>query len=105
MKRILDHDPHTGLTQEYHPNSDGTFTIKTSQDVSPFLNQNAEARAMSQNGWKGEMHEVASIPPIVWHEWWKEFGSDPGARHNRKRLIAKLNSSDFLQLRVKTGRM
>jgi len=105
MKRILDHDPHTGLTQEYHGNNDGTFTIKTYQDVSSFLRENAEARSLSQTGWKGEMHEVASIPAIVWHMWWDELGDDPGARRNRKWLAAKLNSNEFLKLRVKEGRM
>lgn len=105
MKRVLDHDPHTGLTQEYNSNSDGTFTIRTYQDVSSYLRQNAEARAMSSEGWKGELHEVASIPPLVWHMWWKELGSDPGARHNRKWLAAKLNSNEFLKLRTKEGRM
>ena len=59
MKRILDHDSHTGLTQVYHGNGDGTFTIQTTQDVDPYLSQNAQARSMSQSGWKGEMHVAA----------------------------------------------
>jgi len=105
MKRILDHDSYTGLTQVYHGNGDGTYTIQTTQDIDPFLSQNAQARSMSQSGWKGEMHEVASIPPIVWHTWWKELGDDPGARRNRNWLVAKLNSSDFYKLRTKEGRM
>ena len=105
MKRSLGTDPYTGLTQEYHSNTDGTFTIKTYQDVSSYLNQNAEARGNANEGWKGEMHEVASIPPLVWHTWWKEFGGDPMAQHNRKRLIAKLNSNEFKGLRTKEGRI
>jgi len=105
MKRILDHDAHTGLTQVYHGNNDGTFTIQTRQDVDPFLDENAQARSLASGGWKGEMHEVASIPPIVWHMWWKELGDDPGARRNRTWLAAKLNSKEFLKLRTKEGKM
>lgn len=105
MKRILDHDAYTGLTQIYHGNSDGSFAIQTVQDITPFLSNNKEDRSAASSGWKGEMHEVASIPPIVWHTWWKELGSDPGARHNRPWLIAKLNSKEFLGLRTKEGRL
>jgi len=77
MKRILDYDPFNDLTQVYHGNNDGTFTIQTTQNVDPFLTQNAEARSMASTGWKGELHEVASIPPLVWHMWWDELGDDP----------------------------
>jgi len=38
-------------------------------------------------------------------QWWKELGDDPGATRNRKWLAAKLNSTEFLKLRTKTGRM
>ena len=105
MKRILDHDSYSGITEIYHGNGDGTFTIETKQDVDPFLKDNAINRSAASTGWKGEMHEVASIPPIVWHMWWKELGSDPGARHNRAWLAAKLNSNEFVKLRTKEGRM
>lgn len=105
MRRSLGVDSHTGIEQIYHGNNDGTFTIQTHQDVSQYLRQNAQDRSSANSGWKGDMHQVASIPPIVWHMWWKELGDDPGARRNRKWLAGKLNSSEFLRLRVKEGRM
>ncbi len=105
MKKILDYDEHTGLTTIYHGNHDGTFSLQTCQDVSGFLKQNKEASNNNSSGWKGEMHEVASIPPIVWNQWWKEFGGNPMAKENRKRLIAKLNNTDFSKLRTKEGRL
>jgi len=105
MKRILDFDAHTGLTQIYHGNGDGSFAIQTVQDVTPFLGDNTAARNNASTGWKGEFHEVASIPPLVWHMWWKELGDDPGARRNKVWLAAKLNSSEFSGLRTKEGRI
>ena len=105
MKRVLDYDAHTGLTQVYSGNGDGTFTIQTVQDVEPFLGENLELRNSASTGWKGELHEVASIPPIVWHMWWKELGDDPGARRNKVWLAAKLNSREFSGLRTKEGRI
>ena len=103
MKKVLSHDAVSGITETYQSNHDGTFTIKTSQDAAPFLADNASARSTADSGWKGDFHEVASVPPIVWNLWWKELGDDPGAKRNSKWLIAKLNSSDYLKLRTKEG--
>ena len=105
MKRLLSYDEHSDLSTIYHGNNDGTFTIQVHQDVAPYLRANAEARANASSGWKGDLHKVASIPTNIWNIWWKEFGSDPGASHNKARLAAKLNSNEFLKLRTKTGRM
>ena len=105
MKKVLDYDPLTGMKQEYHSNPDGTFTIKTSQDVSGLLNNNAEDRSAAGKGFSREMYKMASIPLNLWHQWWSELGSDPGARQNQKWLKAKLNSNEFIKLRTKEGRM
>lgn len=105
MSRLLDYDPTTGITQHYSKSSDGQITIKSTQDVDPFLKDNAEVRSTQESGWKGDFHEVASIPTIVWEMWWKELGSNPGAKANRPWLIAKLNNNEFLKLRTKEGRM
>lgn len=105
MSRILDHDPETGLTETFSSNPDGGFTIKTSQDVEPNLDRNAQARLMASTGWKGDLHEVASIDEIVWLQWWNELGSDPGSKENRPWLIAKLNSREFSKLRTKEGQI
>lgn len=105
MKRLLDFDPVTGMRQEYHSNVDGSFTIKTSQDVTGLLKSNGEEIAAAGKGFSREMYKMASIPLVLWHAWWKELGSDPGSRQNQKWLKAKLNSNEFLKLRTKEGRM
>lgn len=105
MEKILDYDPYTDITQTYISNNDGTFTIKSSCDVNPYLDDNSERRNTAQKGWKGDLHEVASIPQFVWHLWWKELGDDPGAKRNKAWLIAKLNSKEFARLRTKEGRI
>ena len=106
MKRILDHDPVSGMTEIYRSNPhDKTFSIQTVQDVAPYLDNNKELLAESRKDWKGDLHEVAEIPPVVWLQWWREFGSDPGSKANRARLKAKLNSNEWQHLRVKGGRI
>lgn len=102
---FFDYDPHTGITEYYKKEVDGTNVIRAVQDVEPFLKANARAVSAQENGWKGDLHEVASIPPIVWDMWWKELGDDPGAKRNRPWLVAKLNSHTFNKLRTKEGRM
>lgn len=105
MARLLDYDPATGITQYHSKDSEGNNIIRSVQDVDPFLKDNAAVRSTQQSGWKGDFHEVASIPTIVWEMWWKEVGGNPGAKSNRPWLIAKLNSNEFQKLRTKEGRM
>ena len=105
MKKILDYDPFNDITQTYHGNNDGTFTIQSSQDVQPYLDNNARVRSVNNKSWKGDLHEVASIPTIVWDGWWRELGDDPGAKRNKAWLIAKLNSNEFAMLRTKEGKI
>lgn len=96
-------DSFDGNREYFRKNSDGTFTIKRSADISQELEFNAIDRNNAQSGWKGDMHKVASIPLIIVEQWWKELGSDPFSKENRKWLVAKLNSSDFGKLRTKEG--
>lgn len=106
MKRLMSYDPVSDISTIYHSNPGGeNFTIQTYQDVSTYLKANAEARKNASNGWKGELHEVASIPQNVWNMWWRELGDNPGHPRNRNWLAAKLNSNEFLKLRTKEGRM
>lgn len=85
--------------------------ITTTADVAPTFNLNTEQRNNAQTGWKGDMHHVARIDMVIIEMWRNEMKAaghtdcDPLSRDNRKWLAAKLNSSDFLKLRTKTGRI
>ncbi len=94
-----------GVVETFHKNADGTFTIQKSQDVEGILKDNAIDKNASSSGWKGDMHKVASVPMVIVEQWWKELGSDPFHKKNRKWLIAKLNSSEWSKLRTKEGRL
>ena len=104
MAKVLSQDGDMGSTHHYSHADDQTV-IKTVQDVGPYLRKNAQERAHSSEGYKGDFHKVASIPLVVIEQWTKELGDDPLAKHNRKWFVAKLNNSDFLKLRTKEGRI
>ena len=103
MSKTLSQDSDTKAVHHYS-NADDQTTIQSIQDVSGYLRQNSEERAGNKD-WKGDFHKVASIPMIVIEQWTNELGDNPLAKHNRKWLIAKLNSNDFLKLRTKEGRV
>lgn len=104
MKRLLDQ---RGDVQEVYHRDGDKIHIQTYQDVAQYLRTNREDmgqhRARSHYG-EG-MHRVASIPEVVLAQWWKELGSNPLAKQNRKWLISKLNSNEFVGLRTRPGKL
>ena len=104
MKRILDHDPVTGITETYHKTDSG-FMIQTSQNVAPILDRNRRISNAQDDNWKGDWHHIASIPLVIVQQWWSELGSDPLAKENRKWLIAKLQDREWRKLRTKEGNL
>lgn len=107
----FDYDPFSGVKEQIHKDPmSGQITIKTEQDVQKVFDANAEKRN-GNNGWKGDMHHVASIPVVVvqmWREELKKSGApnpDPFAKENRTFLVAKLNNGEYGKLRTKEGRI
>ena len=85
-KQLFDYDPLTGVTEWFEADeSEGTFTICNSQDVTPLVEHNREiynqfdsARAV----WGdkiGHSTRVASIPLNIYFDLLKRFGRDPVA--------------------------
>jgi len=103
-KRLLDLDDGVA-TFHYFDEATKKTIIQTSQDVEPLLDINQRKLNDSDKSWKGDFHHVASIPVIVWEQWWHELGSNPGLKENRQWLAAKLNSKDWCKLRTKEGRI
>jgi hypothetical protein len=109
-QKIVDYDPHTGITETYQKDEmSGKISIHKTQDITGLTNINTEERNNASSGWKEEFHKVASIPLTIiemWREELKRAGypdPNPLAKCNEKWFIAKINSSDFLKLRTKTG--
>ena len=103
-KRLLDVENGVAQYHMYDEVNDKTI-IQTVQDVEPLLDINKKALANTDKNWKGELHHVASIPLVVWEEWWREFGGNPMSKENQPRLMAKLNNKDWCKLRTKEGRI
>lgn len=89
---------------------DGRTQFAASADVAPVLEQN-KAMATQNDGYSPsrEMRRVASIPYAIGHKWLNEegwwfmdAGHDPDVA---RKLVQKLNSSDYAYLRTAEGRL
>lgn len=109
MKAVFEYDQYTGMLEEIKKDSSGVVVVKQHQDVEDIFKLNKQDR-LSDKGWKGDLHKVASIPlniVNIWKEELKAIGRNPWpfAKENRGWLIAKLNDSNFQNLRTKEGRI
>ena len=99
MKKLLDHDELTGLTQVFHGSADGeTFTIETLQDITPLIDQNKASQNERLNK-SSEMWHAASIPSVVQVEWMTIVGVDLHNKNHWPGVKRLLNSSDYAHLR------
>jgi hypothetical protein len=102
-------DEQTDIIENYSKDADGKIKVYQTQDVQPFLDHNKQAQDADGQGFKGDWHRMASIPPIVismWTEELKAKGADcinPIDVKNRKFLLGKLNDPDWNKLRTKQG--
>ncbi len=108
-KRILDHDPFTGVTT-YHSYDHSTqqTTIERVQDVQPTLDRNkqlANDSSYKQQGMKDSFLHVAHIPMVVIEKWLIEDGIDVFNPEHYNRVRLKLNSNEYQYLRTTTGRV
>ena len=107
---MRDYDLQTGILETFTKDSTtGKIHIHKTQDVNPFLEDNKRAMGMSSGGFKGDMHKMASIPPIVIEMWREDMklkgypNPNPLAVENRDYLIGKLNDPTWNFLRTKQG--
>ena len=107
---MRDYDLQTGILETFTKDSvTGKIHIHKTQDVNPFLEDNKRAMNTATGGFKGDMHKMASIPPIViemWREDMKAKGypnPNPLAAEHRDYLKAKLNDPIWNFLRTKQG--
>jgi hypothetical protein len=106
LKKVLDHDTFTGVTEIFHYDEmTGDVHIESRQDVEPILDQNKALQnddEYSKNGIKNEMWHFASIPIIVQLKWINEYGleNDPMRKGNEKLLFRLLNSPEWRYLKA-----
>lgn len=96
---LFDHDALTGRTVWKY--FDGEKTVfRTDYPVDQLISVNAEQRAISQRGWAGDLHHIASIPPNV--AW--DSGMVDAFNQNDDKFMSKfLNDSDNRAWRTKEG--
>lgn len=103
QKRLLDHNPDSGITQWFIPSTDGsTFTIHTSQEVEGIIEDNKQwYNALDEKArWDGDMHRVARIPIQLFYELKKKGIADDNAKFK-----AWLNGPEQRYFRVRPGRV
>jgi len=109
MKRVLDYDPMTGITQYFHyDETNGNWGVESVQDVDPILDMNKSMQndeSYSRLGIKKEWWHVARIPVVIQEKWLREDGIDIYNKDHWPKVKAKLNDRDNLYLKTTTGRV
>lgn len=98
---LYEYDVKLGRQVWYTTNPDGSWTFRTDYEVQPTIDQNQAQRNLAQAGWKGDYHQIASIPLNVYHDQLAE-ASQQG---DDKYLSKWLNDSDNRAWRTKEGRI
>lgn len=103
MRRLLDHDPLTGITEIFdYDRATDEFVIETVQNARDVV-EDARARfnAIDERaGWRGEYHRVASIPLVVWQELEAQ-----GIANDERALRKWLDDPDNRFFRTRPGRL
>lgn len=108
MRRILDHDPLTGITT-YFDSDDETITLRDEQDVEPIL----EANKILFNDFDNRaphpgdgFHRVASIPLTVMVELERQGVIDAQWRvRDEPRFLRFLDDPENIYLRTRPGKL
>ena len=96
---LFDYDVKTGRQVWVVQNDDGTQTFRTDYPVQATVDVNTAQRNLSQSNWKGDYHQVASIPANV---YWDKLAE--AAKQDDQSYISKwLNDSDNRAWRTKDG--
>lgn len=92
------------ITTRFHKHADGGFTIQSTQDVEPILDNNKILQNTPQRSDWGR--HIASIPNIVIDKWSKDHGVNLLALPKdefTKFVRRKLNDPDWRWLRTDQG--
>lgn len=103
--RPLDYDAAANTVETFHfdPDED-RLVVEVTQDISPILEENKTFMCDAADGWKGDMHRVASIPHSMLPDLEKRGIMDQGGRIlDMKALKRFLNDRDNLWLRTRPG--
>lgn len=103
---ILTSDPALHKVVKFHDLNDGKFAVETVLDAQPIIEENTAVRNSQPDGWKGDMHLVASIPMPIYMAMvmaWKKLGFS--TEQKQEALKHFLNDPDTSKFRTKRGRL
>lgn len=105
MKKVLSHNPETGMDVIYHDDGE-TVGIEHKQDISSFLDFNRAAqnehRSYTEKGI--DQYHIAHIPALVVVKLRDELGLDVFNPDHRDDVFKKvINNPDYAYLRTTTG--
>jgi hypothetical protein len=98
---LFEYDVKLGRQVWYSVNDDGSTTWRTDYAVQPTVDMNQAQRNLSQKGWAGDYHQVASIPLNVYYDQ-LAAASQQG---DDKYLSKWLNDGSNAAWRTKDGRI
>ena len=104
MKRVLDYDSATGITQWYHfDEATGDVGLETQQDVTAVIEgtKGAFNPVDERAPRKGDVLKVASVPMVIYHQLAKISNNFKDQRVIRKWL----NDKDNRVFRTRPGRV
>jgi hypothetical protein len=104
MKRVLDYDPATGITQWFHFDEiTGDIGLETKQDVTAIIEgTKGEFNPVEERApWKGDVHKVASIPMSIYNELMKITNNGK----DQKAFSKWMNDPDNRVFRTRPGRV
>jgi hypothetical protein len=96
--RPFSYDPETGIKTTFHYHEDGGVSFEKTQDVEALLELNKDTLNAAPEGWKGDLHKVASIPHHVYQHLRAE-----GILKDPERMKKWLNDSANSKFRTKSG--
>ena len=103
MSKILSYDPHSGITETFQGNGDGSFSIQTKQDCERIVRFNKACQntpELKQNGIKSDYYHFARVPTTVLLEWKQKYGIDWNKKEDLPRIEKLLMSNEYRYLRT-----
>lgn len=95
-----------GVQTFFKDNGDGTYTVWSTQENDPFLEQNARLRSLDDRGYTSKSKDIrreGSIPLGLIEKWKREEGVNVLHPSGHEFLKRRLNDSDFRALRTSEG--
>lgn len=103
-KRIVDHDPLTGITTwfDYDPATDTSYVGRV-QDAEAILEVNkalAKESSYTREGMRDAWLHYATIPLLLIEKWKAEEGIDVFNKDHARRVFQKLNAPEYRYLKT-----